>query len=246
MTRVERPSREHILREIRRLAEANGGKPVGKARFATETGIAESAWRARYWARFGDAVAEAGYERNEWQSQSTTDDGLLVALAEVVRIYGRYPSVDELKMRRRSDDQFPSEAVFRARFGGRDAQIRRLIAFADSVPGFEDIAKICAPLLAIDPVEMRAEQEKVVVGFVYLVQMAEYYKVGRTNDVDRRMPEIGLRLPAKEHLVHVIETDDPSGIEKYWHKRFETRHSNGEWFTLTEEDVAAFCRRTYM
>jgi len=37
-------SRDHILAEIRRTAAANGGVPLGRSRFATETGIREHDW----------------------------------------------------------------------------------------------------------------------------------------------------------------------------------------------------------
>ncbi|HEY3737405.1 MAG TPA: GIY-YIG nuclease family protein [Jatrophihabitans sp.] len=55
----------------------------------------------------------------------------------------------------------------------------------------------------------------------------------------------GIHLPEKHDLIHVIETDDPSGTEAYWHKRFGRKQTNGEWFVLSP-DVAAFVRRTYM
>jgi hypothetical protein len=46
----------HILDEIRRTAKANGGAPLGRARFEDETGIRAADWYGKHWRSWGEAV----------------------------------------------------------------------------------------------------------------------------------------------------------------------------------------------
>ncbi len=248
---MERASKEHILREIRRLAADNGGASLGKERFEALTGITETTWRGRYWARWGDAVREAGLEPNIWQTRVHDDDSVLRMVALLVREYGHFPTTAELRLRRRDgSDDAPTDTVLKRRFGNKAQQAAKLLAFVDANPEFSDVAAICAAVAGSGrntsqdtPTEA---SDRPVTGVVYAVRMAEFYKIGKTNDIDRRTRELRIQLPVKEELVHAIETDDPSGIEAYWHKRFATRRANGEWFLLNPEDVEAFKRRSYM
>lgn len=58
----------------------------------------------------------------------------------------------------------------------------------------------------------------------------------------RRGNELKIQLPENLDLIHEIKTDDPSGIEAYWHRRFESKRMNGEWFDLNSGDIKAFKR----
>lgn len=243
---MERPSKEHILREIRRLAAENAGEAVGEKRFGVITGIKRWDWKGRYWARWSDAVREAGFEPGEWGAQVHDDDELLRILAELTREYGHLPTDAELMLSKRTDADTPHTSVYRKRFGGRAVLHEKLTAFADSNPDFADVAELLAESAPVSRTKAAGEPQSVVTGVVYLIRMGEFHKIGKSNDPGRRSYELGLRLPEKHDVEHVIETDDPSGIEAYWHRRFASQRSNGEWFRLSPGDVAAFRRRSYM
>jgi hypothetical protein len=237
--------REHILAEIRRTAEANGGAPLGRSRFAAETGIRESDWSGRYWARWSDALVEAGYPANRLQERYLDDD-VLAALVSEIRRLGRMPTSAELRLRRHDDATFPSLGVF-ARLGSKAALTAKVADYCRGRDDHQDVLDLIAAENVESVDEERPEKgEDVHYGFVYLLKSGRHYKIGHTFDVGRRRYDIAIQLPEPVSEEHVIRTDDPLGIERYWHSRFADRRKNGEWFELTRADVIAFKRRKFM
>jgi hypothetical protein len=236
-------TRDDILREIRRIATDDGGVAPGQGRFIAETGLTETDWRGRYWARWSDAIREAGLTPNEG-NVAFSEEHLLANLAQLTKELGRFPVQAEIRMKARRDNEFPSHNTF-SRFGGKNAMARRLHTWCVA-QGDEEAAALCVP--AITPeAEARGDGESsdsVAAGYVYLVRHGSRreYKIGRTNNPLRREGELRTELPEQLLPVHQIETDDPSGVEKYWHVRFPDKRKNGEWFALNSDDVRAFKR----
>lgn len=237
-------NRDHILREIRRTADENGGSPLGKARFETETGIREHEWRGRYWARWNDALADAGLPPNQLQGRFDADEVLSKLVAEIRRLR-RMPTVAELSLRRREDATFPSPRVFE-RFGPKASWAQQVLDYCRERDDCADVVEIMTPLLPSEHEPPATSTTPTPEGFVYLLKSGRHYKIGRTFDVGRRKYDLAIQLPEAVSEEHAIRTDDPSGIERYWHTRFADRRKNGEWFELTRADVTAFKRRKFM
>jgi hypothetical protein len=238
--------KELILQEIKRTAKANDGVPLGSRRFETATGIKESEWLGKLWARWGDALREAGFAPNQLQSAYDKTE-LLERLAKLAQELGRLPTANDLRLKDYREKGFPNQKVFFNRFGTKAELVRQLLEYCRCHDAYEDVFRLCEGYVPhnMDVPDESASRE-VEIGFVYLIKSGRFFKIGKTNAAGRRERELALQLPEKATTVHIIRTDDPSGIEAYWHKRFEAKWKNGEWFDLNTADVAAFKRRKFM
>lgn len=237
--------KEHILDEIRRTAQENGGVPLGIARFFKETGIRRGDWYGRYWVRWSEALREAGFPPNILQT-AFDEESILKSYLGLVRELGHVPVKGELILKRRQDATFPNHHVFR-RFGTLRDLPSKALEYCLSHSGFDDVAALlkAAPTRGATYAPSKPEQVAVH-GAVYLLKSGRFYKIGRTNAAGRRERELAIQLPEKARTVHVIRTDDPVGIEAYWHNRFASKRRHGEWFELESADVSAFKRRKFM
>ena len=219
---------------IRRITAQDGGKPVGYTRFANLTGITRRSWLGVYWASWGDALREVGLEPNSL-NQRRDDDELLRDAVMLVRHFGKLPSEEEWRLASRDDPTLPRRTALRS-FGGRKGLVTKLRDLAESEPDYADLLDLLPAALSdgenSDDDTTLSSLRLTVTGYVYLMKSGKHYKIGRTTDVDRRRSQLGTMLPELPNVVHRLETDDPVGIERYWHKRFHDKKVRNELFAL--------------
>ena len=234
--------RDRILNEIRRLAAANGGQPPGWNTFSKATGIRIHEWRGVYWSKWGDATREAGFEPNT-PITAYTNEYFLEKLSEAARHFGAIPNTIQMAMYRRTNPSFPARQTFNVNFASRAEMLSQLRKWVGEHSEFADVAALFPPEEENEAGEKATRTQD---GYVYLIQWGEVYKIGRGQDLEKRVKQVRTGLPESGKLIHAIRTDDPPGIEAYWHRRFaDERTENGEWFRLSKPDIAAMKRRKF-
>lgn len=237
--RHKMPTKEEIIEEIKRTAKENGGKPLGAARFQRETSISSYEW-GKYWVRFGDALIAAGFQPNQF-FKAYPDGFMVEKIIGLARKNGKFPTFRDFLVAKQHDPTMPDKKAFQ-RFGSKHEIVGKVAAYCKAHPGYEDVLALCGPILVTPQPKQTDVASAHCIGEVYLFKSGRYYKIGKTIDPVRRGAELRIQLPEKITLIHSIKTDDPYGVEAYWHKRFESKCKNSEWFDLTSHDIKAFRR----
>jgi len=256
--------KSHLFAEIRRIAQEGAGKPPGSRLFYRVTHTRESDWKNKgwnTWNNWGDVLEEAGFPRLE--AVAKFDPSLILEqLAQLTRKLQRFPVTADMRREKRGNSSFPNDKVFSDTFGTREKALAALNQFCSDNAEYADILPLLTNVTvsagfkksrdASEEDENEAIGGKSVVGYVYLFKSDRQYKIGSSRAPYRRVSELVNQSAFGGKLVHMIATDDPEGIERYWHKRFEsscivgTAKASGEWFTLSATEVAAFKRRKTM
>ncbi len=162
-------------------------------------------------------------------------------LAELVKIRQRFPTEKEFDIFRNANREMPTINTFRLQFGTIASLREAFRSWAIENPSYNDVANLIPATLT----KPAAVQSKPKEGWVYLLKSGEHYKIGCGEELEKRVKQIKTNLPDTSTLIHAIRTDDPFGIENYWHRRFDEKRANGEWFKLISADVAAFRKRKF-
>ena len=233
-----------IINEIKRLFNKNG-TPPGWSKFKQETGINKSEWFPELWFRWSDAIKEAGFAPNEF-TKAHSKDFIIKRMIDLISELNHFPIDAELELKRKKDKSFPNASSI-YKLGIKSERARAIINYLESnnIDSYDKIVVICQDIIDASPKrEESVSDEKVNIGYVYLIKHGSRneYKIGKTFNPLRREGEIRLELPEKIKPIHYIETDDPSGVEAYWHNRFKDKRKEGEWFSLLTNDIKAFKR----
>ena len=77
--------------------------------------------------------------------------------------------------------------------------------------------------------------------YVYILQdvsCSRFFKIGRTTDLETRLLRFHVTLPIVIHVVHLIPCVSATATETTLHRRFSEQRQRGEWFDLSDEDIA--------
>jgi hypothetical protein len=151
-------TKAQVLQEIKRTAKANHGTPLGIKRFARETGILESECIGVYWARWSDAVREAGLSPNQIPARISRAT-LIKLFVEVTKEMGRLPASSDLQLRRRTDNEFPSVSAYYRRFQRFEELHRQAAAYCRGKAGLEDVGAWCERGAMRHPYEKAKNEE---------------------------------------------------------------------------------------
>src|SRR5579864_9160344 len=134
----EEAERALIIAAVHRAAAEHGGRPPTEKRFRFLTGISAAAWKGRHWIRWGDLIREAGYPGSA-RPVPRDDELMLTKLAEVVRHFGKIPSLREMRFYGFRHPGFPGHSTFATRFGGHRMMFERLREWAHAKPEMADV-----------------------------------------------------------------------------------------------------------
>lgn len=110
----------------------------------------------------------------------------------------------------------------------------------------EDLVNICNAQWASEQLKSKArselsyrkEMEWRGKGYIYVIQSQGLYKIGMTGNLADRLKAFKTSLPGGMRPIRTKLVDHAGKAETFLHEKFAGKRLNGEWFNLSEEDVA--------
>lgn len=76
-------------------------------------------------------------------------------------------------------------------------------------------------------------------GYLYVLRAGAYYKIGRSKNPNERIKQLRIQLPFPVEVVYLFACEDAAAAEAHYHRLFDDRRANGEWFLIGDQ-LASF------
>lgn len=233
-----RVSKEDIVNAYKAL-RARIGHPPDSITFYRECSISRATAEVAFGSKaFSKIQHAAGDEPREFKKPGRTRDEFFEMYGRGVRELERTPAQADWKHHKFK----PTPSGYRKKLGLLWSELPA--AFRNWAGDRSEWKDVVAILESHSTPELPQGNKAILgnYGYVYLIKSGKFHKIGRTNSPGRRGYEVALQLPEEIKPVHLIKTDDPVGVEAYWHERFKEKRKKGEFFELSADDVRAFKR----
>lgn len=184
------------------------------------------------WIEFG-IENEAGYVHfDTWAVKHFTPD-VLAAIQKLSRIINAIVDLrDTMRMVHEVRDEYVSGVHPMCEVGHKvDFQHITILENQDyfSIP--QDVAEFIA--------DLKVARDKKPDGYVYILRSdSGYWKIGRSVNPADRLKTFSVKLPFVVSYEIVIPSPDYKALESELHNRFAYCWVDGEWFELTDGDIA--------
>jgi hypothetical protein len=223
-----------IIVKLKSAIASNGGQPPSSRAFFKASGLNHRDLLRAGWPTYGALLQSQGLQPTEMR-RGYTDEEVFRPLAELVVSLGHFPTQNEREVERHRNQAFPSSEAYIRR--GRGVMLEHALReWCQTTGNFPELVQTLkqspsAPYVAAP----------VVRGYVYMLRAGNRIKIGKESTEGARQAAAGTWLE-NPTVIHRIPTDDPEGVEKYWHERFKKqgKHVKGELFNLSAADIAAF------
>jgi hypothetical protein len=226
-----------ILNTIKKAAADNGGKCPTLRNFIQTTGIKERMWLGKYWARWSDAVKEAGVTPSHIII-SYDASYLLQKITELILEIKKFPTGPEISLKRNSDKTYPSDNCFFYSFGGKRLLIKEILRYCNDKPELRQVSGIC---LAEYNRLYQPKEKKAEVFFVYILSKSEKYQLV-ISDKFIIPDEFPKKLPGCS-CYRQFQSRETEIIIATWQNDFADKQDGNNWYKLTREDLKLFERK---
>jgi hypothetical protein len=148
-------------------------------------------------------------------------------------------------LRRKQDRCFPSSNPPFGRLP-RNEFLIKLEGWCKGKPEFDPVARMLGERRAQIMARRRDDSARFQ-GIVYLLRPGDsfMYQIGSVRASGQRLRREAVRMSYLPGTIHVIDTDDPEGIKRYWPSRFRPKRMRRNLYRLLPEDLTAFRWRRF-